>query len=100
EAATAKNDKADLNSFAVFCSDDKKLEQQLHDIANKSKLNKIVLAIEAPEGPEKYNISKSAEVTVLVYKEHVVTANLTYDKGKFAEKDIEKVIGEINKVVK
>src|SRR5262249_4571649 len=35
EAETAKNAKAELNSFAVFCSDDVKLEGQLKELAEK-----------------------------------------------------------------
>src|SRR5262249_14585376 len=46
ETETAKNTKADLNSFAVFCSDDVKLEGKLKELSEKAKLKNLVLAIE------------------------------------------------------
>jgi len=100
EEATAKNAKAELNSFVVFCSGDEKLEAKLKDAADKAKLKNVVLSIESAEGPEKYNISKDAEITVIVYKERVVSANMSFEKGKMTEKDVEKVLAEIAKVVK
>jgi hypothetical protein len=100
EEATAKNAKAELNSFVVFCSDSDKLEGKLKELAEKAKLKNVVLSIESAEGPEKYNISKDADVTVVLYKERVVVANHTFAKGKLTEKDIEKVNADIAKLVK
>lgn len=100
EEATAKNAKAELAGFVVFCSDSDKLEGQLKSLAEKAKLKNVVLAIESPAGPDKYGISKDADVTVVVYKDRVVTANHSFAKGKLTEKDIEKVTADIAKVVK
>jgi hypothetical protein len=100
EDATAKNAKAELNGFVVFCSHSDKLEGSLKAFAEKAKLKNVVLAIEEPAGPEKYNINKDAEVTIVLYKERVVTANYSFAKGKLTEKDIEKVSAEIEKLVK
>jgi hypothetical protein len=100
EAETAKNAKAELNSFVVFCSDDEKLKGKLADLAEKAKLKNVVLALDSAEGPEKYNISKDADVTVLLYKDRVVTANYTFGKGKMTEKDVEKITADIAKLVK
>ena len=100
ETAVDKNSKASLNGYVVFCSDSDKLEGKLKDLAEKAKLKNVVLAIESAEGPEKYGISKDADVTVLLYKERVVTANYTFGKGKLTEKDIEKVNADIAKLVK
>src|SRR5688572_27079702 len=60
EESTAKNEKTELNSFVVFCSDSDKLEGKLKAMAEKAKLKHVVLAIESNEGPDKYNISKDA----------------------------------------
>ena len=100
ETATAKNEKAELNGFVVFCSDSDKLEGKLKAMAEKAKLKHVVLAIESNEGPEKYSISKDADVTVLLYKERTVVANHTFGKGKLTEKDVEKVTADIAKIVK
>jgi hypothetical protein len=91
---------AEMHSFVVFCSDDKKLEAKLKDMAESSKLKKLVLAIDEETGPEKYNISKDADVTILLYKERVVSANYTFAKGQLTEKDVQKVVADVSKLVK
>ena len=100
DEATVKNAKAELNSYVVFCSGDDKLEAKLKDLAEKSKLKELVLSIESDTGPEKYNINKDAEVTILVYKDRIVTANFTFEKGKLSESDIGEVLSGITKIVK
>lgn len=100
DEATVKHEKAEMHSFAVFCSEDSALEAKLKEVAEKSKLKKLVLAIDAEAGPEKYNINKDADVTILLYKERVVAANFTFEKGKLSDKDVETVLGGINKLVK
>ncbi len=100
EVETEKNAKAELNSFVVYCSDDEKLQAKLKDFAEKAKLKRVVLSIESSEGPEKYGISRDADVTVLLYKERVVIANHTFGKGKMTENDVAKVVADIAKIVK
>ena len=100
EVATAKNAKAELNGFVVFCSNNDKLQTQLKEFAEKAKLKNVILAIDEPAGPDKYNISKEADVTILLYKEHIVKANHSFAKGKLTDKDIETVSAEIAKLVK
>lgn len=100
EEVAARNPKAELNSFVVFCSNSDKLEGELKDLAEKSQLKNVVLAIEEPAGPEKYNINRDAEVTVVLYKERVVKVNRSFAKGKLTEKDVEAVSAEIAKLVK
>lgn len=100
EAAAAKNEKAELRAFVIFLGADDKLEAKLKECAKKHDLKKVVLAIESPEGPAKYNVAKDADVTVVVYKERKVTANHTFEKGKCDEAAVEKVIADVNKVVK
>jgi hypothetical protein len=100
ETETVKNEKAEMCSFVVFCSDDEKLADKLKEHADKAKLKKVILAVEESAGPEKYNISKDADVTVIVYKERLVTSNYTFGKGKMTEKDSEKIAADIAKIVK
>lgn len=100
DEATVKNAKAELNSYVVFCSSDDKLEAKLKALAEKTKLKELVLSIESDTGPEKYNINKDADITILVYKERTVIANHTFEKGKLSEKDVETVLGDITKIVK
>jgi len=98
DACTEKNAKCEMNSFVVFLSADDKLEGKLKEMASKAKLKKTVLAIEAPEGPAKYNISKDADVTVLLYTDHVVKANHAFEKGKLTDKDIDAIVADVSKI--
>jgi len=100
DEVNTKYAKADLNTFVVFCSSEEKLEPKLKDLAEKAKLKKVVLAIESTEGPEKYAISKDADVTILVYKDRTVVANHSFAKGKLTDKDSEKVVADVVKIVK
>jgi hypothetical protein len=100
DEVAAKNPKAELNSFVVFCSNSDKLEGVLKDFAEQAKLKNVVLAIEEPAGPEKYDINRDAEVTVILYKERVVKANHSFAKGKLTERDVETVSAAIGKLVK
>lgn len=100
DAAAVKNEKAELTSFVVYCSNDEKLADKLKGQADKAQLKKVVLAVEEAAGPEGYKISKDADVTVIVYKERVVTSNYTFGKGQLSDKDIEKITADIAKIVK
>src|SRR5947209_16657385 len=46
DEATEKNTKANMGSFAVFCSDQEGLEKTLQDLAGKQSLKKLVLSID------------------------------------------------------
>ena len=102
DAETVKHEKADMFSFAVFSGDKAKLEPQLKGAAKKSDLKKLVLAIEEKEDPipAKYNLNADADVTVILYVEHVVKANYTFAKGKLTDKDIDAVVKDVAKIVK
>jgi hypothetical protein len=100
EDAAARHAKAELNAFVVICSDSDKLAANLEDLADKSNLQHVLLAIDAKEGPEKYSISMEAEITVLLYRERTVMSNFAFAKDKLTAKDGEKVIAEIARLVK
>ena len=100
DEATAKNSDARMASWVVFCNDDEGLEKKLKDFIDKEKIKKTVLAIGDNAGPEDYNIAKDADVTVLVYKERKVSANLAFKKGEMKDKDVEAVISSVAKITK
>ena len=52
------------------------------------------------KAPAQYNISKDADITVVLYKERVVKANHSFAKGKLTDKDIETVSAEIAKLAR
>jgi hypothetical protein len=100
DEATVKNEKAEMGSFVVFLSADESLEAKLKEQAKSANLKKLVLSIESPEGPAKYNVSKQADVTVVLYKERKVKANYAFEKGKLTDKDVEKILADIPTLVK
>src|SRR5262249_5939014 len=86
-------------SFVVFLSDDTGLEAKLKEVAKKEKIETCVLSIDNPAGPEKYNVSKEADVTVVLYTNGKVKANYAFAKGKLTEKDAEKVVADVSKIL-
>jgi len=100
DEATAKNSKASMGSYAVFCSDANGLDKQLEKLATDQKLTKLVLAIDNPAGPEKYKIAKDADVTVVFYLDFEVKANHAFKKGDLTDAAVTKVVADVAKIVK
>ena len=99
DQCTAKNNDCRMGSYVVFLSDKEGLDKQLKEMADKIKLEKIVLSIDNPAGPEEYKISKDANVTVLLYTKHIVKANHAFKKGELKDKDIEAIVKELPKIL-
>jgi len=99
---TAKNSGCEMGSFVVFCSneDEEALSKKLQDFAKEGDLKKVVLSIDNPAGPKGYEVSKDADVTVILYKERTVKANYAFKKGELKEKDIEAIVKDIPKITK
>ena len=100
DEATVKNAKAEMGSYAVFCSDKEGLDKALLKMAESQKLTKLVLSIDNPAGPEKYKIAKDADVTVLLYLDHTVKANFAYKAGDLNDAAITKIVANVSKIVK
>lgn len=99
DAATAANKDKKMGSFVVFCTDSESLEKQLKELAEKEKLKNIVLAIDNPSGPPAYKVAKDADVTVVLYNKRKVEANHAYKKGELKDKDIERIVSDISKIL-
>ena len=100
DAATVKNSKARMGSFVVFCNDDEKLEGKLKELADKEKIKKTVLTIvDRPAGPSGYSLAKDADITVVLYVNKTVKANYAFKKGKLGDKDIDKIVGDLKKIL-
>ncbi len=98
EATVAKNEKCEMGSFVVFCTDDSQAEGQAKAFAEKAKLKKVVLSIDSPAGPRSYKVAKDAEVTVVLYTKHVVKANHSFKKDELKDADIEKLLKDVKKI--
>jgi hypothetical protein len=99
DAATAKNRKARMGSFVVFLSDDEKLPDQLKELANKENIKSTVLSIDNPAGPQKYHVSKQADVTVVLYDDHTVRANHAYRSGELTPQAVQQIVAELPKIL-
>src|SRR3954468_6984467 len=75
DAATAKNKSAQMGSFVVLCSDAKGLEDKLKKLAETEKVEHTILTIDNPAGPQGLQLSKDADVTVLLYLNKKVKVN-------------------------
>jgi hypothetical protein len=95
--------KAGLKSFAVVLSEDFAKEDRQKDVIaslqkTAAELKNVVLAVMGPAGPDKYNLNKDAEVTVLVYKKLQVVANFAYAKGAFNDTAADEILAAAAKV--
>ncbi len=99
DAATVKNSSSHMGSFAVFLSDQEGLDKKLKELADTEKIKKTALTIDNPAGPQPYNIAKDADVTVLLYVNKKVKANYAFKKGDMKAQDIEKIVGDLAKIL-
>ncbi len=99
DEATEKNSKAQMGSFAVFCSDQEGLESTLKDLVGKQNLKRMILAIDNPAGPKDYDIARDADVTVLLYNDFTVRANHAFKAGELNQKSIDAIIADVTKIV-
>ena len=99
DQATAKNAGKDMCSFAVFCSDNEKLADQLKDFATQEKVDKMVLAIDNPAGPTKYSISQDAAVTVFFYEALTVKANHAFRSGELNDAAVRRIVADVKTII-
>jgi hypothetical protein len=99
DTCTAKNNSCKMGSFVVFCSNDEALEGKLKKLAKDKDLKKTVLSIDNPAGPEKYNVSKDADITVVLYVDRTVKENFAFKKGEMKDGDVEKIIKAVPSIL-
>jgi hypothetical protein len=99
DAAVEANKSAKMGSFVVFCSDAEGLEAKLKTMAKNAGIKKVVLSIDNPAGPDKYNVNKDADVTVILYKDRTAKANFAFKKGEMKAKDVETILSALPKIV-
>jgi hypothetical protein len=98
DAAAAKHRRAELGSFVVFLGDADDLKPRLEKLARDRALEHVVLSIE-PESPEGYKVSKGADVTVVLYTEHLVKANHAFKKGELTDKAADSLLADLPKIL-
>jgi hypothetical protein len=99
DAATVDNSKCTMNSFVVFLSDTEGLKDDLKKLAKEEHLKKTVLSIDNPAGPKGYDISKDADITVVLYTKRTVKTNYAFRKGELNADAISKIMADIPKIL-
>lgn len=99
DQATEQNRQAQMGSFVVFLSDNAGLKAELERVAKERKLKQIVLAIDAPAGPDGFAVAKDAEVTVVLYDRHLVKANHAFRGGELTAAAQEKILADLPKIL-
>ena len=100
DAATDKNSECKMGSFIVFLNDDESIDKKLKELADKEHLEKISLAtLSNKAGPEAYKIAKDADVTVVLYHKNKCEANYAFKKGELTEKDVDKIVEDLTKIL-
>jgi hypothetical protein len=93
-----ENDK--LKSFVVILSDNgDKAADELRKLAQKAGIKNVPLTlVQNLDGPGEYDLSRDAEITVLMWNEHKVKVNHAY-KGGLTEKEVNAIVADIPKVL-
>jgi hypothetical protein len=102
EAVTRHQDTG-LKVFAVVLSPDFAKEENKKEVIQSlekaaADLKNVVLAVDGPDGPEKYQISKDAETTVILYRKLKVVANFAFAKDKLTEKEVADILAATDKL--
>jgi hypothetical protein len=77
----------ELKAFFVLVTDDQeKAEKQLKEIAKKHEIKALPLTVfKGAKGPDGYNISEKAGVTLVAWKEGTVKMTKAYKNGEFCD---------------
>lgn len=89
----------ELKGFVVYMTDDKEAAtKELEKVAKEHKIKNVPLTIVDAKGPEKYNISDEAGVTVMMWTKSEVVVNQAFEPGSFCEGCSAEVIANFAKV--
>jgi len=101
DAVVGKNKDSKMAAFVcVITEDSDKVEKQLAGIAkDKSIKNTPLTIIEGKTGPDNYNLSKDAAVTVMMWNESKVVVNHAFEKATLESKEIEAIIADTKKIL-
>ncbi len=89
-----------LKSFVVVCGGEPNATRKaLVELAKKNQIKNVPLTMFGePGGPPDYELSRDADITVLMWNRHSVKVNHAF-KGELTEKDIEAVMADIPKLL-
>ncbi len=89
-----------LKSFVVVLGGEPdRAREEINKLAHQNGIKNVPLTMFGePGGPPDYELSKNADITVLMWKQHQVKVNHAF-KGELTDKDIETIVADIPKVL-
>jgi predicted protein tyrosine phosphatase len=89
-----------LCSFVVIMSKEPgKTPEELRKLAQDEGIKHVPLTMFGdPEGPGQYDLSRKADITVLMWTGHKVKVNRAY-KGELTDKDVRTIVADIPKLL-
>jgi hypothetical protein len=94
------DENAKLKSFVVLLSGEDKAADELRKLAKDAGIKHIPLTLhQDPAGLPSHDISKDADITVLMWKGQSVVVNRAY-KGTLTDKEIQAILDDVPKVLK
>ncbi len=88
------SDPQKLNAEALYRDE---LLQQLEGYA--AGLKNVIVAAYPAEGPEDYNLSDKAEITVLLYQRHKVRENFAFAPGTMTDDDVTMIMNHVRGLI-
>jgi hypothetical protein len=102
DETVANNKAADLRSFAVFPTNDRKAtELKLKELAERTKISDHVPLV-IPEDPatlKPYKIHPDAEVTVVLFRKWKIRGTFVFKTGELKEKDVPAIVAALAKII-
>jgi len=100
DEATRTHQKERLGSYLVLLCEPLDREKELKALAEKEKIQRIHLAMAAPHPRFQAKFGTEAETTViLATSQRQVQASYAYRKGELKEKNIEKILADLPKIL-
>jgi len=91
-----------LKAFVSLIGEDSEaLQASAKELGESNKLANVpvVVPVESENGPSDYGINPEADVTVMIVNEGKVVASHALAKGELNDESIEKLLGDVNKLV-
>lgn len=101
DGEVAKNEDNQLKAFVVLLTDDPEAaEEKLAKVAKENKIKNVPLTIfDGVQGPEGYQISNNADVSVMMWVQSDVKASHALPKGQLDKATVKKIMSDTNKIL-
>ena len=101
DGVVGENSSKKMAAFVVLLTDKPgSVESELKQVAEKSGLKNVPLTVFEDEvGPPSYQVSKKADLTVMMWVESNVKVNHAYASAKIDNAEIQKIVADTQKIL-